>query len=105
MCYLNFALLLWAEKKEDTAKKIENVKLSAFPEEVDKDGLKWYGEYCSNVVLVLIHQTDYLLKRLLEKYKTEFLQDGGIKEQMSAARRQWRDEHGMGIPQWEEREL
>ena len=50
----------------------------------------------ANVALVLIHQTDYLLKRLLEKYKTEFLQDGGIKEQMSAARRQWREEHGMG---------
>ena len=25
-------------------KKINNVKLSSFPEEVDKDGLKWYGE-------------------------------------------------------------
>ena len=25
-------------------KEIDKVKLSAFPEEVDKDGLKWYGE-------------------------------------------------------------
>ena len=25
-------------------KEINNVKLSAFPEEVDGDGLKWYGE-------------------------------------------------------------
>lgn len=26
------------------AKKKENIKLTDFPEEVDKDGLKWYGE-------------------------------------------------------------
>ena len=25
-------------------KEINNVVMSAFPEEVDKDGLKWYGE-------------------------------------------------------------
>ena len=48
----------------------------------------------ANVALVLIHQTDYLLHGLLEKYKAEFLANGGIKEQMSAARRQWREEHG-----------
>ena len=45
---------------------------------------------------ILIHQTDFLLRRLLEKYKQEFLENGGIKEQMSQARRSWREEHGMG---------
>lgn len=50
----------------------------------------------ANVLLVLIHQTDFLLKRLLEKYKKDFLEQGGIKEQMSQARRNWREEHGMG---------
>lgn len=50
----------------------------------------------ANIALVLIHQTDYLLKRLLEKYKQDFLENGGIKEQMSQARRNWREEHGMG---------
>jgi len=49
-----------------------------------------------NVALVLIHQTDFLLRRLLEKYKQEFLENGCIKEQMSQARRSWREEHGMG---------
>ncbi len=39
---------------------------------------------------------DYLLKKLLERFKAEFLEHGGIKEQMSAARRNWREEHGMG---------
>ncbi len=50
----------------------------------------------ANIALVLIHQTDYLLRKLLEKFKGDFLTNGGIKEQMSAARRAWRDEHGMG---------
>lgn len=50
----------------------------------------------ANVALVLIHQTDYLLKKLLEKFKADFLTNGGIKEQMSAARRACRDEHRMG---------
>lgn len=50
----------------------------------------------ANIALVLIHQTDYLQKKLLEKFKADFLANGGIKEQMSQARRNWREEHGMG---------
>ena len=51
-------------------------------------------ETVANVALIAIHQTDYLLYRLIEKLKADFLQQGGIKEQMSAARRLWREEHG-----------
>lgn len=50
----------------------------------------------ANIALILIHQTDFLLKRLLEKHKIDFLENGGIKEQMSQARRNWREQHGMG---------
>jgi four helix bundle suffix protein len=50
----------------------------------------------ANIALVLIHQADFLLRRLLDKYKQEFLEKGGIKEQMTQARRNWREEHGMG---------
>ncbi len=50
----------------------------------------------ANIALILIHQADFLLKRLLDKYKKDFLEQGGIKEQMTQARRQWRAEHGMG---------
>ena len=31
-----------------------------------------------------------------DKHKQDFLEHGGIKEQMSSARRSWREEHGMG---------
>ena len=50
----------------------------------------------ANIALILIHQTDYLLKHLIDKYKQEFLEHGGIKEQMSQARRNWREQHGLG---------
>lgn len=50
----------------------------------------------ANIALVLIHQADFLLGRLLAKHKQDFLENGGIKEQMSAARRNWREGHGMG---------
>ena len=48
----------------------------------------------ANIALILIHQTDFLLHRLLERFKADFLENGGIREQMSQARRNWRDEHG-----------
>ncbi len=50
----------------------------------------------ANIALVLIHQADFLLGRLLAKHKQDFLKNGGIREQMSAARRNWREGHGMG---------
>lgn len=45
----------------------------------------------ANIALVLIHQADFLLGRLLAKHKQDFLENGGIREQMSAARRNWRE--------------
>lgn len=50
-------------------------------------------ETVANIALILLHQTDYLLMRLLEKLKQDFLENGGIREQMSQARRNWRDNH------------
>ena len=50
-------------------------------------------ETIANIALILIHQTDYLLMRLLEKLKQDFLEHGGIREQMSQARRNWRDQN------------
>ena len=50
----------------------------------------------ANIALVLIHQADFLLRRLLEKHQQDFLENGGIREQMSQARRNWREEHGIG---------
>lgn len=44
------------------------------------------AETVANIAIVLIHQTDYLLERLIEKQKFNFLKNGGIREQMTRAR-------------------
>ncbi len=42
-------------------------------------------EYC-NLMLTLIHQTISMLDKMIDKIKTDFLKNGGIKEQMYRAR-------------------
>lgn len=43
-------------------------------------------ETICNIAITLIHQTDYLLRKYSEKLQQEFLENGGIKEQMYKAR-------------------
>lgn len=46
-------------------------------------------EYC-NLCITLINQTTYLLRRLIERQQQQFLEQGGIKEQMYRARVNYR---------------
>jgi four helix bundle suffix protein len=46
-------------------------------------------ETIANIAITLIHQTDSLLRKLIDHLKTEFLTHGGIKEEMYAARKEW----------------
>lgn len=46
-------------------------------------------ELC-NLTITLIHQADYLLGRLLQSQQERFLSEGGIRERMSAMRREAR---------------
>lgn len=50
-------------------------------------------ETVANIAIILIHQADYLLYRLIERQKSDFLSQGGIREQMSLARREYRKSH------------
>lgn len=47
-------------------------------------------ETVANICIILIHQADVMLTHLIERQKADFLRNGGIREQMSAARRQYR---------------
>lgn len=58
-----------------------------FPERSD--------ETIANIAITLIHQCDRLLYGLIERQKRDFLQYGGIREQMSQARRNYR-QYGPG---------
>lgn len=47
-------------------------------------------ETIANIAIVLIHQTDLLLRRLFEKRKADYIRQGGIKEEMFRARQEQR---------------
>lgn len=44
----------------------------------------------ANICITLIHQTDVLLKRLIEASKQDFIRHGGIREEMTRARMEYR---------------
>ena len=50
----------------------------------------------ANLCLTLIYQEQYLLQKLIERAKADFLAHGGIREEMSQARREYRAAHGYG---------
>ncbi|WP_460484825.1 four helix bundle suffix domain-containing protein [Capnocytophaga sp. HP1101] len=53
--------------------------------------LKTNDEELANFCITLINQTTYLLKRLIEKQQIMFLEQGGIREQMYQARKEFRE--------------
>ncbi len=51
-------------------------------------------EAIANIAITLIHQCDALIVGLIEWLKEDFIQKGGIKEQMYQARRDWQRRNG-----------
>ncbi|MDE6697202.1 MAG: four helix bundle suffix domain-containing protein [Muribaculaceae bacterium] len=47
-------------------------------------------ETIANIAITLIHQTDVFLRKLIDRLQSDFLKNGGIKEQMFKARTQYR---------------
>lgn len=52
---------------------------------------KCNDEMVCNLAITLIHQTDVFLRKLIERAKTDFLQTGGIREQMTRGRLDYRN--------------
>lgn len=50
------------------------------------------AETHANIAVTLIHQADSMLRGLIERQKRDFLENGGIREQMSRARREYRSD-------------
>ncbi|MDE5567848.1 MAG: four helix bundle suffix domain-containing protein [Muribaculaceae bacterium] len=48
------------------------------------------SETVANIAIILIHQADVLLSRLIERQKKDFISHGGIREQMTRARVEYR---------------
>lgn len=53
-------------------------------------------ETIANIAITLIHQTDVLLQGLIEAKKEQFLQRGGIREELSRARHEQFDKKNKG---------
>ena len=49
------------------------------------------AETTANIAIILIHQVDYLMERLIEAAKRRFLTQGGIREEMTRARLNYRN--------------
>lgn len=49
-------------------------------------------ETIANIAIILLHQTDYLLYRFMEKVVEKFEKDGGIREKLSRLRRNKKSE-------------
>ncbi len=48
------------------------------------------AEVVANIAICLIHQANYLLDRQLRRLEQDFVKEGGIREQMTRARLQYR---------------
>ena len=51
-------------------------------------------ETIANIAITLIHQCDVLIRGLIEWKKRDFLEKGGIKEEMYQARKDWQKKNG-----------
>ena len=49
------------------------------------------AETTANIAIILIHQTDVLMAGLIESAKRRFLEEGGIREEMTRARLKYRN--------------
>ncbi len=57
------------------------------------------AEIVANIALCLIHQTNYLIDQQLRRLEQDFLKQGGLRERMTHARIQARDQQRRGMPE------
>ena len=80
----------WDKNHPRTLKLREYLKSQDFLDNPTKFASKMNAEEFCNMCITLINQATYMLRRLIDKQQEQFLQEGGIKEQMYAARVQYR---------------
>ena len=86
-------LLLWDESNEKH-KQARRVCAQHNETEFYNKAIKERSdETIANIAIILIRQADYLIKKYFDFIKQDFLEHGGIREEMTRGRKQWRDEH------------
>ena len=94
-------LQIWSLKDERAVKTREfckhHVEAADFMVDIDRRS----DEAIANITLTLIHQFDSMMRRLLNALQKNFVEKGGIREQMTAARLGYRNEQKARIVELE----
>lgn len=80
----------WAVDSQEVNQTRSYCNLQKDSAEICKKLQERTPETTANIAITLIHQADKLLHGLIERQKRDFLCQGGIREQMSRARRDYR---------------
>lgn len=84
----------WDKTHPRTLRLREYLRSDDFSNAPTRFAHRWTGEEYCNVCITLINQTTYLLRKLIERQQQQFLEQGGIREQMYRARVSYRDRTG-----------
>ena len=77
-----------SEKAQQTRKVCSKHNDSAYYREAIKERS---DETIANIAITLIHQTDLLLRKIIDRLQDEFVKNGGIRESMHKARLNYRN--------------
>lgn len=91
-------LLRWDKNNPRIVKMREYLKSAEFMSAPTKYASLLNDEEFCNLCITLINQTTYLLRRLIERQQQQFLEQGGIKEQMYRARLEYRNRQSRHSP-------
>lgn len=83
-------LKMWA-KDSSEAKSVRNLAYSQDKSNSSYQSFLSNSEMFANTLICLIHQTNYLLDRQIQKLSAEFLQQGGFTERLYNQRKNFRD--------------
>lgn len=81
----------WNKSHPRTIKLREYLKSPEFEKAPTRFATRLNAEEYCNLCITLINQTTYLLRKLIERQQRQFLEQGGIKEQMYRARINYRN--------------
>ena len=91
----------WAVDDPRTKQIQEYSKTHNRPKDYTTDIEKRSPEALCNIAITLIHQFDNMMGRLLDRLQKDFVEQGGIREQMTAARLGYRSEQKARIAELE----
>ena len=80
----------WDNNHPRYAKMRRYAQSEAFGREYNQRQARLTDEELANLCITLINQATYMLRKLIERQQEQFLKEGGIREQMTRARMEYR---------------